>query len=346
MQQQLQNEPSAEVSYSAQQKERSTEESLCQESSEQEENLIVPPTDQQYVGKLLVTLQRHTRLQKVLRWGGTLLGISTLLDLGLHILALRFPAIWPLAWHLAPFKHTAAITPEQAEAVQRTFAAANPSQPAMTVDTLMNSTVITSVDMWTPTLLMLGCFLFMGLARWQRGKLSRMLAKYDDLRAVGPLAQSLEMKEKRVASAAADALIRLLPRLQATDAERLTAGQHACLQRALQGRNPELILAILKAFEQIGNESDIPAVMQLAGAQTGKRVSPNLQQAASTCLEFLRQKVDRDRARQSLLRPAERETTPAAHLLRPAHGFEDNQPNRTPASHLVIKRKDPAPILS
>lgn len=330
--QQLQNEePSAEVVFSYHKKEPRTEETLCQESNQQE-NLLVHLTEQHQttqhhaeqwqVNKLLVTLKRHARLQKVLRWGGTVLGLSTLLALSMCYLGFFFPDLGTLGFQLAPFKQTVPSTPEMNEAFQRAWEAANPSWGG-TVRVLPGTA--TYVDLWTPALLMLGCFLLRGLSQWQRGKLSRTLAKYDNLRIVGALAQSLEIKDKRTVSAAATALIRLLPQMQSTDAERFTASQRACLHRALQGKNAELIHAILKSFEQIGGESDIPAVMRLAQAQTGSKVAPGIQQAANDCLEFLRQKIDNDKARQSLLRAAERENSPATHLLRPAHGLEESQ---------------------
>jgi len=90
------------------------------------------------------------------------------------------------------------------------------------------------------------------------------ITQFDDVRAVGPLAEALEFPGEHIAPIVQKTLIRLLSRLKASDASLLKPAQRACLNRAIQGGNTELTLAILKAWEQIGDADAIPEVQRLA----------------------------------------------------------------------------------
>ena len=90
------------------------------------------------------------------------------------------------------------------------------------------------------------------------------LTRIEDIRAVGPLAESLAIEDKRVRPLIHAALIRLLPRLQSSDAALLTLEGRACLNDALDEKNEMLTLAILKAYEQVGDETALPYVEKLA----------------------------------------------------------------------------------
>ncbi len=106
------------------------------------------------------------------------------------------------------------------------------------------------------------------------------LSQCDDVRAIGPLSEALEFQERDIRPLASRALIRLLPRLQASDASLLSAAQRSCLNRALTGSNVALTLAILKAWEQVGDTAAIPAVQNLADRAEGiSHVNPFLNPA-------------------------------------------------------------------
>jgi len=153
------------------------------------------------------------------------------------------------------------------------------------------------------------------------------IARFDDVRAVGPLAQALWFKDRRVASIASGALIRLLPRLQASDAFLLSPAQRSCMNRALRGKNIELTMAILKAWEQVGDADAIPEVENLAeGRGKGGRFS-KVVEAAKACLPFLRQSAERQRIGAQLLRPANGNLTPTDTLLRPALPHTSTEPS-------------------
>lgn len=102
------------------------------------------------------------------------------------------------------------------------------------------------------------------------------------------------------------ALIRLLPRLQSTDANLLVPRQRSALNRFLRhddsGRNPfynaDLSVAILRALEQVGDETALPDVRNLAKSAKDARV----RSAAQECLPFLQQLVDHPHLENTLLR--------------------------------------------
>ena len=177
---------------------------------------------------------------------------------------------------------------------------------------------------WTTYLVVM----FTGVAVSQKGKAAALVAsRFDDVRVVGPLAEALEFKDKAVLSVATGALIRLLPRMQASDGPLLSPAQRACLNRALQRRNFELSLAILKAWEQVGDANAIPDVQSLAeGRGEGGRIT-KVVQAAKECLPTLRQSAERRQIGAQLLRPAQADPTPLHMLLRPAQPHASTEPS-------------------
>jgi hypothetical protein len=148
-----------------------------------------------------------------------------------------------------------------------------------------------------------------------------LLAKhFEDVSIVGPLAEALEYRSKRVREAATAALIRLLPRLQTTDSDLLNSEQRDSLHRALMGNSPELVLAVLGALDQVGDSRAIPNVEVLAaglGVAAGDR---RIRDMAQQTLLVLRQRVELQRAPQTLLRAA---TSEGGDLLRTATGGGD-----------------------
>jgi len=145
------------------------------------------------------------------------------------------------------------------------------------------------------------------------------LARYDDVRAVGFLAEALEFDDKDVVKQAQEALTRLLPRLRASDHELLTNEQRRMLDRALlKNRNADLSLAILTAYEQVGDLESVEVVERIASGKVRGVRDQRIIQRAAELLPALRERAELVRAAQTLLRPAE--SADAELLLRPAHG--------------------------
>ena len=182
----------------------------------------------------------------------------------------------------------------------------------------------------TPLLLMLGCGYFSTLARKERARLSRTLAQCDDVRAVGPLIEALFLRNRNVTAEAAEALKRLLPRLQAEDADLLTEGQCAYLRLylAFRGEDPDLVLAIVKAYEQIGRNDDLLFVQKLAAGKGKAGKDRRVQEAAQAYLDYVRKQEELRQAPQVLLRASGSADVSTETLLRAAEGAPDAAPDQ------------------
>ena len=153
------------------------------------------------------------------------------------------------------------------------------------------------------------------------------LARFNDVRAVGPLAETLEFKDPYVRSIASRALIRLLPRMQASDAALLSPAQRACLNRVLKQGEAPLILAILKAWEQVGDADAIETVEHLSYGRLPAGGYRQVVAAARECLPFLRQSAERQQVGAGLLRPVDGGAAPSQVLLRPAQPHTSADPS-------------------
>jgi hypothetical protein len=159
--------------------------------------------------------------------------------------------------------------------------------------------------------------LLSGRGAKRRLEVARKLADYDDVRAVGPLAEALGPGDRQVREIAAAALTRLLPRLRPADAGLLNGNQRRCLYRALNGENTDLILAILKAFEAVGDDAALPHVERLASGRGRAAKSLPIQRAAQECLPFLRERLEKERGARTLLHPSTAPSVPADALRQP-----------------------------
>ena len=163
------------------------------------------------------------------------------------------------------------------------------------------------------------------------------LAAVEDVRMVGPLVERLRggRTERRSLRVVTQALTRLLPRLQASDASLLTKDQKARLGRylaqlALFGRDTELQIAILYAFQQIGDNQALPVVENLTRSQPRTAAMRRVQQAAVECLPFLQERAQQEYSRETLLRPASGDTRDTNQLLRPLE-----ETDKTDQQHLL-----------
>ncbi len=147
---------------------------------------------------------------------------------------------------------------------------------------------------------------------------SETLARIEDMRVVGPLAQALELGDPSIAATAEKALIQRLPQMRASDAAYLAPEQRDCLYRALGQRALELSLAILKALEQIGDQRALPLVSKLAEQEARTHQEKQIKEAAKACLPYLVDRTLEGRAGNMLLRAASQPEAPPDTLLRPA----------------------------
>jgi len=155
----------------------------------------------------------------------------------------------------------------------------------------------------------------------------------EDVRAAGPLAQiCLSAPFTSMFDIAATPLLRLLPRLKASDARYVSDDQMQALLGLLAPRNqymismrsmPELPLAILKTLEQIGDSRAIEPVKRLTTGRGNRRYH----KAAQECLQYLEQHGEERNRNRSLLLPSSLETGPKM-LLRAATRQAEAQPEQ------------------
>lgn len=86
------------------------------------------------------------------------------------------------------------------------------------------------------------------------------------------------------------------------------------------GRHTDLVLAILQAYEQIGDSAALPVVESLAEGKGPASKEPRIREAAERCLPALRILAQKEQEKQRLLRPAEAQGNASDRLLRPAQG--------------------------
>ena len=175
----------------------------------------------------------------------------------------------------------------------------------------------------------MGCFSVRGL--YAQRNLTNALIHSNDLRLIGPLLETAASSEISGATAAL-VLTRLLPRLQASDAEMLDEKARECLNSALLKHcgNAEFVLSALKALQQIGDARALPVVLKLAHRADRSAAGQSIREAAQECLPFLEVRAAQQQASQTLLRASDVSAMPPDILLRPVQN-----PTDVPAEELL-----------
>ena len=194
---------------------------------------------------------------------------------------------------------------------------------------------ILAILAWIPS------FIVKRMNTQQRKKTVEELAKARDVRIVGPLCDALGFQDGVMVGIACETLVEILPRLRSSDANLLNREQRDRLYGMLPINYKPLVLATLKALEQIGDEKAIPFVEKLANSEpivdndserrkafrkfmtSADRVIPlanqdaEVREAAQHCLPFLRERAAAQKAGQELLHASSPDAN-IADLLRPA----------------------------
>ena len=174
-----------------------------------------------------------------------------------------------------------------------------------------------------------------------RSEEMKQLAQYDSVKGVGFLAEVLEWPDTSAQLAARDALVRLLPRLKSSDSPLLNERQRACLYRRLRLSNSRkddnLIFAILKSLEQVGDLNAVGYVKKLSESRPLTAAQKRIVEEAQECLPYLYRRADLnegsqyllrashavDYAPEQLLRPSSETAVPSEELLRPRGHTEE-----------------------
>jgi hypothetical protein len=184
---------------------------------------------------------------------------------------------------------------------------------------------VLAVFAWIALLSWAAYFTEQRITRKNVASLAHLLKRHETLESVGALIDAME-----AGGCAAPALVALLPRLRRQDAALLDSRRRSALYRVLRSYNSELILAILKAFEQVGDDEAIPHVKRLTACPIWIADSEQIKAAACGCLRILCATEGAWKSRRLLLRSARAPTAAAKVLLRPTQ-----KPANVPANQLL-----------
>lgn len=169
-------------------------------------------------------------------------------------------------------------------------------------------------------------------------KAAGKLALLEDVRTIPLLIDAWNFEDQRLRAVVTEALTNLLPRLQASNADLLTHNQRSQLCKMLRvpadnvlyqdvfdlirGKRSDwradLQVAILKAFEQVGDGRCLSIVQSLAEDAARSPGQKRVRSAAQECLPFLQARSAHEQASQTLLRASNAHETGPDVLLRPA----------------------------
>lgn len=161
--------------------------------------------------------------------------------------------------------------------------------------------------------------LMRALSGARQESLARMLNEWGDVRAIGPLAETLNVMgmDREVVTRA---LTCLLPDLKASDADLLNTEQRAALFSALAyrpKRYSDFLVTLLGALEQLGDPQAIPHVERMVNRTVKSVQDKRVLEAARLCLTSLQESARRAQVGAALLRASDEAQQPAS-LLRPA----------------------------
>jgi hypothetical protein len=159
---------------------------------------------------------------------------------------------------------------------------------------------------------------------------ARRLAAHSGVEVVGPFVDLLGLADEGIRPGVIGVLTRILPRMRASDSDRLNERQWASLLKTLDMRHARMqgdfMVAILKAVEQIGGPQALPYVERLAHTDPIRRYyQVRVKEAAQDCLPYLQERTRREQQSNKLLRVA---AIADDGLLRPADGQSSSDPER------------------
>ena len=181
------------------------------------------------------------------------------------------------------------------------------------------------------------------------------LAKFDDVAGIGPLIEALEMQDKDVQQAVRESLTRMLPKLHSSDAGLLNPSARRILRSTIAVQSPrgriasnrpigsvtkdallgprfvglpdgQFVVSALKGLEQVGDETFVETVENLAQGQ-GYGYDADVRIAAERCLPYLKQRAENERLKHDLLRASSADCShDSESLLRAAQSNGHTEP--------------------
>ena len=152
------------------------------------------------------------------------------------------------------------------------------------------------------------------------------LSNLTDVHLVPALCEVAVSTNRDMRLLAQDALIRMLPRLQASDSACFTGEQRASLYGLLYASDYGLVRIVLKSLEQIGDGKALPYVQNLASGRYLASRDLRVRVIAEGCLPFLEERARQQQVSETLLRPVEEGS--ADTLLRATAAVPDTSPRQ------------------
>ncbi len=165
------------------------------------------------------------------------------------------------------------------------------------------------------------------------------LTRLENTDSAGELVSALEIQDREVQKIVRPALIRMLPKLRASDSSLLTEESRQTLRRFLKGKfsgrslrsgdyetDVRLRIATLNALKQVGDASFIDIVRNIANGEGHRvdRMSSEIAAAASECLPYLEQRILNTTASNELVRASSANSVSGQDvLLRPVIGTHE-----------------------
>jgi hypothetical protein len=152
-----------------------------------------------------------------------------------------------------------------------------------------------------------------------------VLTNYDDIRIIDSSIVAIRSGPAESRKPALAALIRLLPKLTPSDSLLVSHSSRDYLNEVLLTNvRTEFILAVLAAWEQIGDAEAVRFVERLSRGEGPAGHNNVVRQAAATALPTIRASATHTASSDTLLRPTESAQSPAT-LLRPTESTHDGE---------------------
>ena len=173
------------------------------------------------------------------------------------------------------------------------------------------------------------------------------LSKYGDPSLIGLCCEMLGSRDRGFDRDVAAILERLLPKFKASEATLLKEEHRSKLREALAPNfmrdesidDSAFQVSILRAFEQVGGEMELPVVSSIAHAERDDYPA-NVLEAAKVCLPYLRNRVEHDQASQTLLRPSSLAEFIDPLLLRSVTNPGNTNPRELLRSRSVVENQE------
>jgi hypothetical protein len=176
-------------------------------------------------------------------------------------------------------------------------------------------------------------------ARAKRAKLA--LLSLEDVRCIAPVCETLLVEKFHIPKLQEGILTNLLVKLKATDVSLLppaaTKRFYTFLQIDNAVHHADFLIAILRALEQVGDETAIPSVSGLANSFANTPNGIRVRTEAQHCLAALRERVGRMEFGKTLLRASVEPNDGQDNLLRPVAGHTEAD------EHLLLRVTDDIP---